>query len=761
MSRICRITRLRGYGVFRDFKWPSDLPEFGQYNLIYGWNGTGKTTLSRLLRDLELRRRPTMGQATLHISGNDVAGDSFPQSTLQIRVFNRDFVRRNVFPVGGGDMPPILVLGAENVERQRRIEHLKKNRSAAQAKLQLALTAEQPADDEFDRFCIREARSIKNTLRTSGHGPYNNYNKTNFRVQAGKLADASDRTTHLLTDAQHKTLFARHNGTQKPRVAEVSYALPDFDRIADRAMGLLSTTVVAAAIDALRNSPTLAHWTRQGLMLHRDSSPERCLFCDQPLAARRLDALEAHFSAEYGRLTQRVDREIEKLKAASEASERLQIPSAADLYEHLGPELQSCERTLREAVFSARRFLAAVIQALEAKKLRAFEAVKLEVDTPPVDTDIVTKLNAVIRRHNEEGDAFDTLVGEARHRLAKHMIATTLEEFIRLREAAARATADRRELERMVRGLDDQIADLEREIVEHRQPAEELNEDLQTYLGHDELCLEIKDTGYAIARGGVSTSTLSEGETTAIALLYFLKSLRDRRFELDRGVVVLDDPVSSLDANALFLAFGFIRERAGEAGQLFILTHNFSFFRQVRNWFRHLKGQRGKNVSNRPAQFFMLDAAAEDNTRSSVILALDPLLARYDSEYQYLFARIHEAATGAASQDLEGHYALPNMARRMLEAFLAFRQPQISGELWRKMQAVPFNKAKKLRILRFLHTHSHSIAVGEPEHDLTALAEGPSVLEDLLEMIESLDGEHFSNMVQLLTSSADSGRDEE
>ena len=97
----------------------------------------------------------------------------------------------------------------------------------------------------------------------------------------------------------------------------------------------------------------------------------------------------------------------------------------------------------------------------------------------------------------------------------------------------------------------------------------------------------------------------------------------------------------------------------------------------------------------------------------------------------------------------------------MLEAFLAFRQPKVSGELWLKMKAVTFDEAKKIRILRFLHTHSHSIAIGEPEHDLTALAEGPSVLKDLLEMMKSLDSEHFSAMVQLvarLEESEEGGR---
>ena len=616
-------------------------------------------------------------------------------------------------------------------------------------------TAEQSANEEIDRFCFARAKSIKDTLRTSGRGPYNYYNKTNFRDDADELAAASDTHTHLLADAEHKTLLARHTGTPKPRVVKFSYALPDHNAIRSRVVALLTTTVVSTAIDALKNDPTLASWIRHGLTLHRDREAERCLFCDQPMAVRRWDSLKAHFNAEYERLIERIDQEIEQLEAASQASEAIQMPPSAALYDDLAPEFQSCERGLREALASTRGFLAAAVQTLEKKKLRAFDEVQPDLNTPAVDSEVVVKLNAVIEKHNEECDAFESRVNEARERLAGHMIAARLEEFVNLRDRAAGATANRQEKEREVRRLDAEIAELEREIVEHRQPAEDLNEDIRKYLGHGELRLRIQETGYTMTRGGVPARTVSEGETTAIALLYFLKSLQDRRFELARGVVVLDDPVSSLDANALFLAFGFIRERAGDAGQLFILTHNFSLFRQVRNWFRHLNGRGRKPVGDRPAQFFMIESAQEDGVRSSAIRGLDPLLAEYDSEYQYLFARIHEAAKGSASKDLEENYALPNMARRMLEAFLAFRQPQVAGGLWQKMKEVSFDEAKKHRILRFLHTHSHSIEMGEPEHDLTALAEGPSVLNDLLEMIESEDGKHFSAMVALVAPSAD------
>lgn len=155
--------------------------------------------------------------------------------------------------------------------------------------------------------------------------------------------------------------------------------------------------------------------------------------------------------------------------------------------------------------------------------------------------------------------------------------------------------------------------------MEHRQPAEELNEDLNKYLGHGELQLEIRETGYVITRNSVPAESLSEGETTAIAVLYFLKSLQDRRFELNKGLVVLDDPVSSLDTNALYLAFGFIRARTTNAGQLIVLTHNFTFFREVRNWFHHLTRQGKKDINQRPARFYMLDFVRGAAERSSIL----------------------------------------------------------------------------------------------------------------------------------------------
>ena len=665
MKGITRISRLRNYGVFRNFTWPSDLSEFGRYNLIYGWNWTGKTTLSWLFRDLELRRPPTMGEAMLRIDGGDVRGENFPQSNLQVRVFNRDFIHENVFPVGDEDIPPIFVLGAENVEKQKEVGRLRKERTTAVSNRESARSAEKTALAEFDRFCIDRAKVIKDTLRSSDQTPYTNYDKSSFRGDAETMVGAGDSATHLLTDVKREELLNQHKATPKSKVAELAYALPDFNAITDCLSELLTTTVVSAVIEVLKDDPALADWSRQGLALHRDRNAKRCQFCDQPLPKDRLAALEAHFSTQYEQFIQRIDQEINELEAASKASVDLRLPTKAELYDHLGPEFQSPEAGLTKALESARAFIKDAVRALEDKKRRVFEHVKLELEAPPVDAGAVERLNAVIRKHNQVCDDFETRVEEARKRLAADMIAAELEEFVGRRDAAGRATADVQTKEKEIKHLGLEIARLEREIVEHRRPAEELNRDLRSYLGHHELSLEIKENGYTITRGGVPAQSLSEGENTAIALLYFLKSLQDRRFTLATGVIVLDDPVSSLDANALFLAFAFIQERTKDAGQLFILTHNFSFFRQVQNWFLHSKGR-----------FFMLNSAREENARSSTIRRLDPLLEKYESEYQYLFARVHRAST--ESQGLKQNYVLPNIARRMLEAFLAFRLPQIS-----------------------------------------------------------------------------------
>ncbi len=149
----------------------------------------------------------------------------------------------------------------------------------------------------------------------------------------------------------------------------------------------------------------------------------------------------------------------------------------------------------------------------------------------------------------------------------------------------------------------------------------------------------------------------------------------------------------------------------------------------------------------------MVEASIVAGKRSSTIRQLDPLLHQFESEYHYLFKKVHdEAKSGIAKRGLEEFYGMPNIARRLLESFLAFRYPAQSGELKQQLDLATFDTAKKARILRFLHTYSHDGKIAEPEHDLSILAETPDVLKDLIALLKAEDSKHYDEMVKLLST---------
>lgn len=742
---IISVRKLRDCGVFRDFSWPNDLNEFGQFNLIYGWNGSGKTTLSKIFRALENRTEPPNGNVIVGIDGRDVNNDGFSQVTLPIKVFNRDFVTESIFPTDGGNVAPIFILGKENVEKQKQIEQLKSSLTEQQKKLQICISNQTIASTLLDKFCIDKARAIKDTLRSSGLNPYNNYNKGTLTCRANDMVPSGDLAINIMDDDIRDRLLTQIRSSPKSKVSKLTYRLPDLKGLMETVVELFSTTVVSTVIKSLKDDSILSSWVHSGLVIHKGRSSQKCFFCEQSMPRDRMSVLEAHFSTEYEDLLIKLDNQIETLDIIIRDTKNISVPNVAELYDDLSFEFKKINAELIKECDSVKSLFETLVIELKDKKNHAFERVALNVSVPDLNVSVVDQINETIQKHNQMCDDFQSRIDNARKQIENYLVATNLDEFLRLQDAFQATELEVSKTKDEVQKISDEIIVLEREIVEHRRPAEELNEDLRNYLGHNELRLEVNETGYSIMRHDKPAEDISEGEKTSIALLYFLKSLKDRRFNLENGVVVLDDPVSSLDANALYYAFGFIRENTKDAKQLLILTHNFIFFRQVRNWFHYLNRRK-----KRSARFYMVDCTHDGTRRCSTISALDPLLEQYDSEYHYLFARIYRKGKGSTKTSFEENYVFPNMARRLLESFLAFRHPQIAGELWKTFQSVHFDESKKVRILRFVHTHSHSSAMGEPEHDPSVLCETHAVLEDLMDLIKSEDPTHYSAMEKLV-----------
>lgn len=751
MALIDRITKLKHPGTLKDFAWPPDLPAFGRYNLIYGWNGSGKTTISRLFRFLEMQSDPQNCEVEFSIDGKGIRGPDFKQAIIPVRTFNRDYVSTNVFQSSGEDVSPILVLGEDSIQNQAKLEELKASLRKAKSK-QIQLQQQQASTgSNLDRHCIHHARLVKEALRATGQNPYNNYNKADYQKRAREMMVVGDRKLHLLKDSTHVFLISQIHASPEAKIDEIDYTFSPLSEFSEDVRKLLETSVVVTAIKSLQDDQYLSSWVHEGTNLHKMRNADRCLFCEQILPQDRLANLEAHFSAEYERLLAAIDSKIELLEQVSKSIDSAKLPHRSQFYEDLGGIFGIALEKFYRVKQKYDEALVLLGRVLTEKKGRLFESVDLDVSLPALRMEVTDDINKVVRTHNVRCDEFESLVANARNRLADDMVAGSLDEYGTLVREVGDSELEAASASEEVERLAKEISQLELEISDHRRPAAELNEDLRKYLGHGELQLTVKETGYEITRNGDSAQSLSEGEITAIALLYFLKSLDDMSFDVSNGVVVLDDPVSSLDSNALFLAFGLIRERTQDAGQVFILTHNFTFFRNVKSWLHNMPGQRRNDISKRPARLYMLELQLAGNTsqRHSTLRSLDPLLEWYESEYHYLFSRIYQESQKVKSA-LSENYVLPNMARRLLEGFLAFRMPQISGELWRKLKSADFDEATKTRILRFVHTHSHNDVISEPAHDPSLLAEAGPVLQDLLTFIRTLDPDHYSAMEELV-----------
>ena len=760
MTAISRISKIRHPGTLHNFDWPKDLVKFGRYNLIYGLNGSGKTTISKLFRVLETGKNPANCEAVFSINENekDIHGIDFGQETFPVRVFNRDFVSDNVFPSKREDMSPILVLGKDSIQKQREVQVLKSNLQTVQIALQTAQSRESNAKNNLDKHCINHASTIKEMLRSSGVNFYNNYNKSNFRERTEKMIRDKDAASHRVNRKDHSTLMQKQRAMPKRKIPDITYRLPDVTKYVMEVFSLLKKTVISVSIQSLKENARLSSWIHQGLDLHKSQHTDQCLFCEQTLPGDRLAKLEAHFNTEYMQLLEALDSQTGKLQSELNSINAIRLPDSAQFYEHLSINYEDARKELDKMLGIVSDFLNLLMRELTVKKERIFECYTLDIHIPEVDLDVLERIKRVVKQHNTECNDFNSQVIQAKEKLETDFIASNLIDFVLLKDTIEVSQKHVDQISGRIKQFQNRIVQLESEIIEHRKPAEELNVDIRKYLGHGELQLTVKDTGYETTRNNTSAEGLSEGETTAIALLYFLKSLQDRRFDLNKGVVVLDDPVSSLDANALYLAFGFIRERVRNAEQLFILTHNFTFFRQIKDWFYHInKRHRKKGISQRPARFYMLDWEFNGNQRSSTLRPLDPLLAQYGSEYHYLFSCIYQKAQSTSATKLKENYVLPNMARRLLEGFLAFRQPQMPGDLRQKLENVQLEESKKIRILRFLHTYSHSDSIRESEHDPSLLAETHSVLQDLLDLMEREDVKHYEAMVKLTVETRENG----
>jgi len=742
---LTKVGRLKNLGVFADYTWGAQLPKFERYNLIYGDNGSGKTTLSRLFECLGVGAHddyPTLEYRIESESGDIVHGRA---AHRRVRVFNADYVQLNIGPIDGA-LKPILVVGEEN---KAIADELVIEQAEISSRTQL-INAAKDAISTLETSRGKVFTAIAKTISEATSGStVRNYRKNNAEAAFVKLtadltlsaADLELRRATLRQEpmddvASPSELQVTVGDSAVPMTVAVSSLLQE-------ASSLCSRSAISDAIQRLRDHPDIASWVEQGHALHRQHGSTDCEFCGQPVPTERWSRLEAHFSTEDQALKSAIEACAASIGALMAPLNAVVLPDRLALYSDLRDRYDAAVAAWQAAKQEADRQVQAVLERLAAKLAARTEALSfdLEVDLSAV-AEAHAALAAVIKDQNEKTAGLGQASDKARAEIEQHYL-TSIKADVADYDQKIRDKQDQITLategspaegKPSLEALQTSTAEKRAQISNAHKAGERLTKLLHAFLGRSELVFNSSDEGYRVLRNGRVAKRLSEGERTAIAFIYFIVQLEDQDFDLADGIVVIDDPVSSLDASSVYQAFGFLKAAVKGAKQVFILTHNFSFLRLLLNWLQTLPRAERKNA------FYMLVCRTDADSRTSTIGALDKALIDHPTEYHFLFkvlARFQNDGT------IAGCYHIPNVVRKVLETFLDFQAPA-PEKLHAKLNSVTFDEAKKSAIYKFSNDLSHRTGQGfEPG----LVQESQKNAAYLLEMIKELAPAHYDGMM--------------
>lgn len=566
------------------------LTNLKKINYIFGHNGCGKTTISRAIH-----------APSAHTGYSVNWRDNRELATL---VFNRDFAEasfgdqmQGIFTLGEAStlaVTKIAELSAEILKLDQDIDRLNRHLVGEDGTggREGELTA---AREALIEACWKSQGRHKDAFMNAFTG----YRGKKSDFCAKLLSEAESNSSELKTlDALTTEVAAVFQGTSTPEMAInpinfSHFASLEASPILGRSIVGRDDVVVAALIGRLGNSD----WVKQGIRYMTDANGE-CPFCQQPVSIGLFNELNAFFDEQY-------------------EADLASIDALAASYEQAVNEVIA----RFDALISApNRFVDTVILGERVEALRtAFELNIERVATKRKEPSATVKLEstgeltgavaALIAAANEETEKYNATIrniANARSALTAQIWRFVVEERRTDLETYKTTSGV---LSRTITGMRSSIedkrnrrADIKRQLsaIEEtttsvRPTVASINRILSQY-GFSNFRLEVageREDMYRLARldGSNAATSLSEGERSFVTFLYFYHQLTGSITSTGTAVekvVVFDDPVSSLDADVLFVVSALIRkvisdvcQNTGSARQVFVLTHNIYFHKEV------------------------------------------------------------------------------------------------------------------------------------------------------------------------------------
>ena len=605
---IDRLEYVQNIGRFDSVRGKADTA-FGPLSLIYSENAKGKTTLCAILRSLRsgdptpiLERKrlsaTTEAKAVVSIDGGSVSfdGDRWSEAGPRIAIFDEHFIDANVHSglnVDAGHRKGVheLVVGEQGVHLQRQVEALNSKISTLQAELRTAerkVPATALGSFSVDEFCaVRPVENIEH------------------EIEAGR------RGLSVLRDSQ----AIRSTGEFRP------FALPSVD--VDEIAGLLGVTLSdleSAALEAVtRHVASLGagaeDWISRGLDYLGDA--KECPFCGESVSGSVLIShYRGYFSESYAAHKRRIHETRERL--ASELSGD-HLAGFQRVLQQERDKREFWARYLEPPVFGLdldrvatawsdlRRDLLAALDKKAAAPLepvsfdkRARDAMasyrQIEEEVRILSSSLVGQNSSVqqAKEHATEGSA---LTAQARlerlqtiQRRFQPEVDAACRDYLAAKEKKTKAEQEKARFRtaldnhrNSVFGTSEAAINRFLEIFNADFTLDELRPSDARGMPSSNYGIRINNHSVALSPSstpGPSFQTaLSAGDRSTLALAFFFASLETS--DLRDTIVVIDDPISSLDDARAFVTAQEICKLQGRCGQLIVLSHSRTLLCQL------------------------------------------------------------------------------------------------------------------------------------------------------------------------------------
>lgn len=217
---ITSITRIKDFGIFRNYSQNAELKKFNRVNLFYGCNGSGKSTLSRLFRCFELKAKHK-DYLKANFEFIDDQGfkydDTFSIEPPKIKVFNTDFISQNI-NLDKSQTEPIIYISEEKIAEKQKLDNLLNEREKNIQNQNLKRTECSSFVKAIDLFHKTSGKSIKDFLLGTIHADVT-YNKaTSEKIwdkikKTGNTIDEFIKTDDILSQQRDFVLVNAKKGS--------------------------------------------------------------------------------------------------------------------------------------------------------------------------------------------------------------------------------------------------------------------------------------------------------------------------------------------------------------------------------------------------------------------------------------------------------------------------------------------------------------------------------------------------------------------